>query len=440
MCKIVEKIKFNITKLMSTGFFFIVISDSFAKIVAFCGGTILVGILSKSDYGMYSYINNAYSILVAMGDMGSVTAMFEFTQGNYNDEARFRGFSSYGLRRCLLFNCIPVISILLSPYFYPYVVDGAEKMVLYLCGLPLIKNLTFFLQVNLRANLKNNKYSAVNVFSILVHYIILIPFAYKGGVFAALCAGYVYELATLALALFMNRGLLHISKKHTVCLSVSDKRKFGKFAVLSQINALGATFLTLLDVFMIGLIYSNEEIIASYKVATVIPSAVAFIPTSIMVYASPFLSRNYQKYAEASKIYRKIILCTVCVCTFIAIVGITTASWLLPLIFGKQYSDAIICYIILLIGFLFNGGLYIPSVVAINSQRKVGVTFCITVCSGAANIFLDTILIYRYGSIGAAVATAGVSIISGLAAFGYFELLVRKNSYITLRSIKGGQK
>ena len=57
------------------------------------------------------------------------------------------------------------------------------------------------------------------------------------------------------------------------------------------INAL-SQLLYLLDLFVIGIVDPQETIIASYKVATVIPTALIFIPNSLVIYIYPYFAEH----------------------------------------------------------------------------------------------------------------------------------------------------
>ena len=54
-----EKIKKLLNRLKITGFYSVFVSSVFTKIVTFFGGVILVRIMSKEDYGLYTYVMNS---------------------------------------------------------------------------------------------------------------------------------------------------------------------------------------------------------------------------------------------------------------------------------------------------------------------------------------------------------------------------------------------
>ena len=59
----IYKIKDNIRTLLHTGFGHIFIANVINQIISFISGFILIRVLTKSDYGIYSYAFNIYSFI-----------------------------------------------------------------------------------------------------------------------------------------------------------------------------------------------------------------------------------------------------------------------------------------------------------------------------------------------------------------------------------------
>ena len=107
---------------------------------------------------------------------------------------------------------------------------------------------------------------------------------------------------------------------------------------------------------------------------------------------------------------------------------IALAPWIIPLIFGNQYTDAVPCFIILMVGYFFSATFQSPSNNIIYTQRKVRVNLIITILSGVANCILDVVLIKYYGSVGAAWGTTLVHIITSALSFGYMSVYLRRRT------------
>lgn len=418
--QLIEQLK----KLVWTGFFSIVGANTLVKVITFCGGVVLVRVLSKSEYGIYSYVNNTIGFLILLGDMGTGLTTMQFSQEYYKSE-KLKGFCAFGLKVTILFSIIPAICILTSPYYFPYTIKEAIPLTVALTGIPFLNNLNTFLQTNLRIHLKNNKYAILCVISIMVHYIVLLPLAFQWGVKGAIYANYGYMAVTLFWSILFNKGSIYINNEDKKYLTRREKKEFIKYAIPTQLNSIAGQIMTLLDVFIIGLVYANENAIASYKIAATIPSACAFIPASIMLYITPYMARNRTNKIWLKRNIPKLLKYSIALYAIIAFIAIITSSWLIPLLFGPQYKDSIECYIILMIGFVFYGGIQAPVSNVLYTQRKIRVSLMITILGGISNILLCVVGIKVWGITGVAIASTANNMLIGLSAGGYIRHYIR---------------
>ena len=199
-----EEIKRKIDKLRKTGFFSIFLATVFSKVITLLGGIILVRILSKSDYGIYSYIHNCYSMLFLLNDFGISTATLQYLTENLNNQEKQAAILKYSIKSCLVASIVTALLVLLSPYFYPYTMTEAEKITPMLFLLPTITIISGLLSVVLRANFQNKKYSRLQIFTTAITYIVLIIFSVVWGLMGAILAQYVYGIIILIYSIFLT--------------------------------------------------------------------------------------------------------------------------------------------------------------------------------------------------------------------------------------------
>jgi len=72
------------------------------------------------------------------------------------------------------------------------------------------------------------------------------------------------------------------------------------------------------------------------------------------------------------------------------------------------------------------GSFRIPAGNVIASVRKVKINLYNSILSGVLNILLDIVLIYKFGSIGAAIATTSIFIISSIISNVYLFIYFKK--------------
>ena len=82
-----ERIHDKFETLIRTGFFHIFGSSVMNKIIAFLSSIVLVRILSKEEYGVFTYAWNIYSIILLFSGMGLDSGMLQLASEKSGDES-----------------------------------------------------------------------------------------------------------------------------------------------------------------------------------------------------------------------------------------------------------------------------------------------------------------------------------------------------------------
>ena len=415
-----KKTIYILAKLKDTGFFSIFSASVVCKILSFLGGMIIVRVLSKGDYGQYTYIMNCYGIITIMADLGCSMAALQSCNESHNSIEKSDAFFVYGYTRGILFSVFTSAIILVSPVFYPFKSSEAANLTQLLFLMPIIKTTYSFATVNLRIRLENGKYALVNVFHSFITYLVIVPLSYYIGIVGAVVSEYIINICAVIFCILISRSCLsfHNNKK---IVSKKEKKDFIKLAVGTQLNTGLDTFLSMLDIFLIGIFVANLEILSSYRVASTIPLALAFIPVTLMVYVVPYFARNKSDIKWVYTYCKKLTLGCAIGNGIITLTLILVSPVIIPLLFGVQYTDSILCFCILMIGYFFSGTFRVPSANIIYTQRKVRVNIVITVATGIVKCIASIFLIYNYGSVGAAVATSLAHCVNGVLSYIYIR-------------------
>jgi O-antigen/teichoic acid export membrane protein len=180
----------------------------------------------------------------------------------------------------------------------------------------------------------------------------------------------------------------------------------------------------ILDIFIIGILISNETVIASYKVATIIPNALIFIPSSLMVYLYPYFAEKNCNKIWVRENYFKIIKYFGVFNIFLSGILIILAPFIIKLLFGTQYLDAVLSFRILTLGYLISATFRKVSGNLLVTQRKLKFNFLLGIFEGIVNLIGNVVLVSLYGSIGAAIASLIVVILSSILSVRYFVKVV----------------
>lgn len=415
----------TILKLKRTGFFSIFISNVFSKVIAFLGNIFIVRILSKNNYGIYAYAINAMTMLYIFNDFGASNAALQnLTEAN-NDKERQKAILKYALKVGLIGSLLSGILILLSPLFYPFEIVEAKYYVPILCLIPLLSNVNAFISIVLRANFENRKFAILNFSKTAFSYIFLIILSLLFGIIGAIISQYCYTILELILGLIFAKSVLgKFDNKQK--MGRKEQKDFLKYAFSTQINSTLSSILLNIDLFLIGIMIANPEIIATYKVATAIPMALSFLPTCVMIYVLPYFVKNNKNYDWIKRNYKRLIsygaiaygLLTIILCLFSKVI--------FNLLYGQEYNNAIIAFNILMIGFFFSSTIKIPSNNILYSMRKLKINLIVTISSAILNLLLNVIFINLIGMNGAAITTTLINVFSSIVLVCYTKRVLLK--------------
>ncbi len=424
-----EKIKTKIEKLKKTGFFSIFIATVFSKVITLLGGIILVRILSKSDYGIYSYVHNCYSMLFLLNDFGIATAALQYLTENFSNQEKQRAILRYSIISCLVASIVTALLILLSPYFYPYTITEAKQLTPMLFLLPTITSISGLLSVVLRANFENKKYSRLQIFTTAITYIILIAFSVIWGLNGAIFSQYIYSLIILGYSIFLTYQYLHKLRdklKVEQKIRKEEKKGFLKYAIASQLNNTVGGLMHIVDTFLIGYLIAQPEVIATYNVGSKIPHALTFLTTCITIYITPHFIKHNKDFKWLKKNFKTLMKYSLLGFGIICIGLIIFAKPIFAILFGSQYYDAIPVYVILVIGLFFTSALKGPCANILSALRKIKINIVTNTCCVVVNFISNIFFIQLLGVLGAAITTTATNIIVSIVYVIYLKRYLKR--------------
>jgi len=411
-----QKLKDNkdILFLVRNGFFHIFSANVINKIIQFGISVIIVRVITKEAFGMWSYANNILSFFLLVEGLGVVPGLLQFASSSKTREEKL-SYLKYALLVGILFNVGLAIAILLFTTFFQLPVRGSTEILKYLSLIPLVHVFFNILQIFLRSDLRNKQFSLVTIINTLTFF------------FGVLIGGYLFDIRGIVWGRYLSYiissfvALWFVKDYYKIFVNVKipnkeQRQDFLKFSIVSMLTNTISQMLYLLDTFLIGIIIQSGTVVASYKTATLIPFALNFIPSSVMTFAYPYFAKHKDDKNLVKNYFLKLQKYLLLLNLVISILLIVFAPFVIRLIFGAEYLDSVLPFRILSFGYLIAGTFRIPAGNIIASLKKVKVNFYNSIISGGANIVLDIILIKNYGSVGAAVATVAVFVISSFVS------------------------
>jgi O-antigen/teichoic acid export membrane protein len=410
-------------KLLSTGFFYIFGSNTLNQFISFAYGILIVRVMSKIEYGTYGYASNIYSIFLLLSGFGIVSAVMQMASEQAKDSGKISNFFQYGYRFGVKFNAILSLSILIISLLIPFSIEGSNILFGIMFLLPVLSIVKDMQMIWLRVNLKNKAYGTVNTINALLISIFTILGAW---LFQAKGIVISHYLVSFFMIFLLWKYFRVPSLGRYEPLSGGEKKDLFQIAGISCLNNTLSQLLALLGTFMLGLVVADANVIADYKVASVIPMAMNFIPSSLMVYLYPYFARNKNDKQWVKSRYRTVMIFAGAGNLMISLLGILLAELIIRIIFGAQYLGAVLPFRVMMLSYFISGTFRtIPGNLLV-TQRRLKVNLANGMIGGISTILLNAILIPRYGSLGAAMACLITMIVTGLHYTSYFVSAIAK--------------
>ena len=410
-----------VSRLRANGFFHIFLSNILNMVIAFITGIILVRVLSKSDFGTYSYANNIFSIFIIFNGLGATSAALQLCSET-DDKAKRDALSNFGYLFGAKFSLLLCLIILFTAAFISLPVEGSSRLLGFLFLLPFLIFINEMQKVVLRSELKNSHYAYSNIITTFLVLIGTVSGAFLWNTTGLIFGRYLAVLMSIIVVAVVFKS---IPRRKAPKASRDEKKPFRRIAVVSSLNNGLGELTYLIGTFIVGVALSSSEAVAVYQVATTIPIALNFIPLSVVIFIYPYFARNKKDHSWVWKNYKHIMAVTMIISIAISLFCIIGASQIVEIVFGAQYLEAVTPFRILMAGFAFASSLRVISGNLLVTQRKLLFNSVITGGSILLLIALNIILVPQYGIVGASVAQATMLLLSGCVSTIYFSKLVR---------------
>ena len=418
-----SRIRALVKKLINGGFAHLFGSSVINKILSFMSSVILVRLIPKTDYGVFSNADNILGIFCLLEGAGMVTAFLQFgcTSGGKKKE----NIWSFTFYFSLIFQVVLCIVIVITALFANFSMKGTGHLLLLMAFLPIPRLIRDMQQVYLRTEMKNKDYAYSNTFStaitVILSCVLSFFFLEKG----LIVANYIAAISTI-IFIMVKSGVKFPTITHV--LDRKEKRKILKFSAVCVINNSTSSIMYLLDTFVLGIVVASSTVTASYKVASKIPTALAFIPVCVLTYIYPYFAKHKDDGKWCLRNFKRVLLF---LGTFnIIVVGtlIAVAPVVLNVVFGSQYMDALVPFRLLCLNYIIQSTFGTVSGQLLVSQEKLKFNTFTGFASSIMNTIMNLWLIPLYSSIGAAVATVSVTTVISLSKAGYLYMILRKKA------------
>ncbi|TXF76165.1 oligosaccharide flippase family protein [Chryseobacterium sp.] len=316
-----------------------------AKLCAFLGSLFIIRLLPENEFGVVSIVASVFAIFAPFSGFGSQQSLLRF--GSLAEESSGKkALSKYLLVTGFRYQMLLSIVFLAVSFFFIKKYEDILLMFLFfgvrLAGFFFLNHI----QSDLRINGNNRGFARVSNFVNISGLILLLTLSYFCGLH-----GYLIAMAATPFLCFFwyRKDLFDYSNE----IFSFKKKEIWNYGLHASATALLSDMLFSADVLFLSFL-TNENAVANYKVAILIPANITFLALTFMQSDFPSLARNYKDKnflkRYISNYYRIFIPLTI----IIFAVGFLWREDILHLFFSAKYTDNSLIFALLLAGFCFN--------------------------------------------------------------------------------------
>ncbi len=386
-----------------------------AKICGFLGSLVIIRLLPENEYGILSIVMSVCAIFLPFSGFGSNQILLRY--GAISEKENKQNLSSYLFFKGIFNEIILIVIFVGISLFYASKYENIIIIFLFF-GIRLMGfYLSNHIQTYYRISGKNDIFAKVSNAINIGGFILLLVLTYLFKFY-----GYLLAIALIPyLSLFWLKKEMFSAKR----IVYDNKKEIWRFGIFTAATSVISETLFSLDVMLLGFLM-NENAVANYKVAILLPSNITVLAISFMQSDYPLLSKNYQNKNFLRSYIKNYYKIFIPICILILGFFYFFKDLLLKVFFGTNYSDNSNLMMILLLGFTFGMlsrnlfGNLLPAVGKIEVNTWVSILSLI-ILSVTAYFLVNT-----FGILGMGISLSLVLIWEGLAYLTFFGNYLKK--------------
>lgn len=413
---VVQNLKSDVSRVL--------IASGINKLISLLLSIVIVRILSKEEYGLFSFAFNKVSIIMVFSGFGITSGILQFCSESISLEKK-KQYYKFGLVFGVIANLILCLLLFLYGATGSMEMQGSTEYLFYLVMLPLVAFCYEFGNTVLRTQDHMVEYANSTNINSVVFAAVSILLAVLIGVYGYIIGyytSYIIAVGYIMWVLFSGQGL-GIWK--SIKIQWLDIKPLLSFSIICMLTNSLSNVLGYIDLEMVGQIIPNAEVLAAYKIGSGIPSQATFITAAIVTAVYPNFAKNQGNYPWLKTNISKLLLGLLVINGIVAAVLFFGAELIIQILYGPEYSDAVLMLKISSVGYLLSSTIRIPFGTLLLSMRKVSFNLVVCAISGVLNVILDLLLIPKYGSMGAVFTSVIVILVSGVMSSTRFVMYIK---------------
>ncbi len=402
-------------------FVIVLVANIFSYFITFSASVIYVRLLGKTEFGLYTFAFGIVSFFLLVNGFGAASGVLQYVSRAKDDQERL-GYLKFAFRSGCAFNLLIGILIIVYALVTSLPIPAAKPILLSMALFPIGRLYIDIFQAYLRAK-QHNRLQAnfliinncvlliINVCGVIFFKLYgLVYFTYLGYLIMFAYSSYKFKLPTLWGKI--DYKLLQV-------------RQFISYSFFTTLSNAFSGLLFVLDTVIISYVVKDPQILASYRVATMIPFAINFIPNIAINYYYPEFAKNAHNPTKIRQLSRFVSQRMFLFSALVSLTLIIAAKPLILTIFGSSYQDSILPFQIISFGYWIIATFRTINGNILAALGKAKLSFYLTFIILLVNIVTTYYLVLKYSMNGAASAIVVMYIFSSLVGYVTLKLVLR---------------
>lgn len=387
-------------KLLRGGFVELVSTNVANKFISALTSILITCFLGKYSYGVLGTALNAYSIFTIFSGFGMAAAIMVFCSEKRSEDEK-GSYYRYGFFAGIAANLFLAVCVLGYAVFGRLAIEETRIYIIILSALLPLDYIVQYFLIILRIRKSFKRYALMQNISSVTYFLFGCCGAYLGGIIGAVIGRYISRIVMSVLGMREIYPLVRDGSG----LSHSKKRILWEYSIKNGFSAAFNQIYYLMDIAFIAYLLTSPELVASYKVAVMIPEAMSFIPSAIMVYFLPSIIEHNDNGGWLKTNVFRLMFYSGIFHAVLSILLVVFAPVIISLLWGSEYADSVECFRMMSVSYFFLATFRKPCTNILAGLKKINFNLFISVAAAAFNIAMDYVLIRKYSSFGAACAT-----------------------------------
>ncbi|HBK70300.1 MAG TPA: hypothetical protein DDZ39_01360 [Flavobacteriaceae bacterium] len=397
---------------------YVLLTTVFSRILSFTASWIALQLIDNKELGVVIFAFNIVSFISPIGGFGLHQSLIRYGALLKSDTEKNSLFI-YVFKKGLLASLIIILLIIITSFFIDFSFSYTRYYLIFLSFIIIPSYLFELIKIQFRLNYDNKSFS----FSELTYTIILVV--------CVTLLSYFFKEKGYAIALLLTPILtcLFFIKKIKIDYNAYSKLEitdfyFWKYGFFASLSNVVTQLLFVIDLFLIGYLLNDANMVTNYKYITLIPFSILFLPrafnaTDFVAYTENIHNKKYINN------YIKGYMTLFSFVSFFAILfSFLFSHHLLKLFDPKfiKYNDSFHILMIGICGILIFRGIFGN---LLSSIGKAQINYYITSIALLLNIVSNNYFIPIYGIKGAAITTSILMWLTGIVSFIWFKILYK---------------